>query len=50
LAHGAHWAILGLAATMIVGLVVPVPEIVTGTIGLCFVGAAYWTSLARNPR
>ena len=45
LEHGAHWAIMGLAATMIVGLVTEVPEVVTGTIGLVFVGAAYWSSL-----
>ena len=30
---------------MIVGLVTEVPEVVTGTIGLVFVGAAYWSSL-----
>lgn len=43
--HGAHWAILGLAATMLVGLVMEVPEVITGSIGLAFVGAAYWSSL-----
>lgn len=48
LTHGAHWAIMGLGITMIAGLVVEVPEVVTGTIGLCFVGFAYWTSLTRR--
>lgn len=43
--HGAHWAILGLAATMLVGLVMEVPEVITGSIGLACVGAAYWSSL-----
>lgn len=45
LEHGAHWAILGLALAMIAGLVIQIPEAVTGTIGLAFVGAAYWSSL-----
>jgi hypothetical protein len=45
LEHGAHWAILGLALAMIAGLVIQIPEAITGTIGLAFVGAAYWSSL-----
>lgn len=45
LEHGAHWAILGLAGTMILGLVIDIPEVITGMIGLFFVVAAYWTSL-----
>ncbi len=48
LEHGAHWAILGLALVMLVGLVFHVPEIVTGTIGLAFVVAAYWSSLRKT--
>lgn len=44
LEHGAHWAILGLAAAMFTNLVVHVPEIVTGLIGLCFVILAYVSS------
>lgn len=45
LEHGAHWAILGLALSMLVGLVVHVPEAVTGLIGLVFVTLAYISSM-----
>lgn len=51
LEHGAHWAIFGLAASMFVSLIVEVPEIVTGTIGLVFVAFAYYSSVvSRNLR
>lgn len=45
LEHGAHWAILGLAIAMLANLVVHVPEVVTGLIGLCFVTLAYYSSV-----
>lgn len=45
LEHGAHWAIFGLAASMFAGLVLEVPEIITGGIGVVFVAAAYWSSV-----
>lgn len=45
LEHGAHWAILGLALAMLIGLVAHVPEFVTGSIGLAFIAAAYYSSL-----
>jgi uncharacterized protein len=45
LEHGAHWAIFGLAASMFAGLILEVPEIITGGIGVVFVVAAYWSSL-----
>ncbi|MEK7063062.1 MAG: DUF475 domain-containing protein [Patescibacteria group bacterium] len=45
LEHGAHWAIFGLAVSMFVSLLLEVPEIVTGTIGIIFVVAAYWSSV-----
>ncbi len=49
LEHGAHWAILGLAGSMFADLLFHVPEVITGTIGLIFVLAAYWSSvLARR--
>lgn len=44
LEHGAHWAIFGLAASMFVGLLIHVPEVVTGLIGLFFVVLAYVSS------
>lgn len=45
LEHGAHWAIFGLALSMFTGLIYHVPELITGTIGLAFILAAYWSSL-----
>lgn len=45
LEHGAHWAILGLSIAMLANLVVHVPEVVTGLIGLCFVALSYRSSL-----
>ncbi len=44
LEHGAHWAIFGLAASMFVGLVVHVPEVITGLIGLIFIFFSYLSS------
>lgn len=44
LEHGAHWAILGLAGAMLANLVVHVPEVITGLVGLCFVILAYISS------
>ena len=44
LEHGAHWAIMGLAGAMLVSLVVSVPEVLIGGIGLCFIGLSYWSS------
>jgi len=45
LEHGAHWAILGLAVAMMTSLVVDVPEVVTGLVGLVFVSLSYFASL-----
>lgn len=45
LEHGAHWAIFALAASMFAGLLLEVPEIITGGIGVVFVAAAYWSSV-----
>lgn len=44
LEHGAHWAILGLALSMLAGLVVHIPEAIIGLIGLVFVTLAYVSS------
>lgn len=44
LEHGAHWAILGLGLSMLVGIIVHVPEAVTGLVGLVFVSWAYYSS------
>ncbi len=44
LEHGAHWAIFGLAIAMMIGIFKPVPEVITGLIGLVFVIFAYISS------
>jgi len=44
LEHGAHWAILGLAFAMLANLVIHVPEVITGLVGLCFVILSYISS------
>lgn len=48
LEHGAHWAILGLSIAMLANLVVHVPEVITGLVGLCFVALAYRSSLRER--
>jgi len=45
LEQGAHWAILGLAIAMLVSLFREVPEVITGLVGIVFVGSAYWASI-----
>ncbi|MEY4747326.1 MAG: hypothetical protein RLZZ416_375 [Candidatus Parcubacteria bacterium] len=44
LEHGAHYAVLGLAAAMLLGIFIEIPEYITGFIGLVFVGLAYFSS------
>lgn len=48
LEHGAHWAIFGLSVSMFAALLTDVPEVVTGTIGISFVVAAYWSSVVAQ--
>lgn len=50
LEHGAHWAIGFLALVMFISTNIEVPEIVTGSIGLFFVGSAFITSLIHNKK
>ncbi|MEA2701417.1 MAG: uncharacterized protein QOE22_126 [Candidatus Parcubacteria bacterium] len=42
--HGAHWAILGLALSMLATLIIPIPELVIGFIGIAFIGASVYSS------
>ncbi len=44
LEHGAHWAILGLAVAMFFNLVVHVPEVITGLIGIFVISLSYYSS------
>ena len=47
--HGAHWAILGLATTMLASLFIEVPEPVTGFVGFAFLSLAYISSRRAGP-
>lgn len=44
LEHGAHWAIFGLALSMFASLIVHVPEVIIGTVGLGFIALSYFSS------
>lgn len=48
LEHGAHYAIGMLALIMIAGTVVHVPEVITGLLGVAFIGASVWSSIRYN--
>jgi hypothetical protein len=48
--HGAHWAILGLAAAMLISLVYPLPELVIGLIGITFIAASFYSSFRERAR
>jgi hypothetical protein len=46
--HGAHWAIGALAALLMISIGYHVPEVITGLIGVAFIGAAFYMSLRAN--
>ncbi|MGW5387535.1 DUF475 domain-containing protein [Nocardia sp. NPDC003963] len=48
LEHGAHWAIGALALILLVSIGVHVNELITGLIGIAFIGAAVLSSIRRN--
>ena len=50
LEHGALWAIGALAVLLLVTIEYDVPEVVTGLIGVGFIGAAFVSSVVRNRR
>jgi hypothetical protein len=50
LEHGALWAIGALAVVLLLTMKYEVPEIVTGLIGVGFIGAAMISSIVRNRR
>ncbi|MEV6770741.1 DUF475 domain-containing protein [Nocardia sp. NPDC051030] len=50
LEHGAHWAIGALAVILLISIGVHVNEVVTGLVGVAFIGAAFITSIMRNRR
>jgi hypothetical protein len=48
LEHGALWAIGALAIILLLTIEYEVPDVVTGLIGVAFIGAAFASSLIRN--
>jgi uncharacterized protein len=50
LEHGAHWAIGSLAILLFITIRLNVPDLVTGLIGVGFIGAALVSSIVRNRR
>jgi len=50
LEHGAHWAIGALAIILLLTISLDINEIVTGLIGIVFIGAAFISSIVRNKR
>ncbi|WP_431678383.1 DUF475 domain-containing protein [Kitasatospora sp. KL5] len=50
LEHGAHYAIGALAIILLASIEYHIPEIVTGLIGVGFIGAALASSVVRNKR
>ncbi len=50
LEHGALWAIGALAVILLITIEYSVPEVVTGLIGVGFIGAALISSIVRNKR
>ncbi|TAM81273.1 MAG: DUF475 domain-containing protein [Jatrophihabitans sp.] len=50
LEHGALWAIGALAVILLITIEYSVPEVVTGLIGVAFIGAALLSSVVRNRR
>ncbi|GAA2048469.1 DUF475 domain-containing protein [Williamsia deligens] len=50
LEHGAHWAIGALAVILFVSIEYHINEVITGLIGVAFIGAAFISSIAANRR
>ncbi len=50
LVSGAHFAIISLAVIMFISIFVEVNEIITGSIGLMFVGSSFISSLMENKK
>ena len=50
LSSGAHYAILTLSIIMFISTFYEVPEIITGTLGLIFVGSSFFASINENKK
>lgn len=50
LEHGAHYAIGALAVILAISIETEVPQVITGLVGIAFIGAAFLSSVARRSR
>ena len=50
LEHGAHWAIGALATIMLLSIKFHVPEVITGLLGVAFIGASLFSSIRHRRR
>ncbi|WP_253259061.1 DUF475 domain-containing protein [Subtercola boreus] len=50
LEHGALWAVGALAVILLVSIRADIPDIVTGLVGIVFIGAGFLSSIVRNRR
>ncbi|MCG7630846.1 DUF475 domain-containing protein [Gordonia McavH-238-E] len=50
LEHGAHWAIGALAAILLISIEFEINEVVTGLVGVAFIGASLASSIRANRR
>lgn len=48
LEHGAHYAILVLAALMLMSIIQSIPEAITGVTGATLIGLSLWSSIRHN--
>jgi hypothetical protein len=48
--HGAHWAIGALSIILLLTISIEINEVITGVIGVVFIGAAFISSIIRNKR
>jgi hypothetical protein len=48
LEHGAHYAIGALSVIMLMSMSIPIPELLTGLIGMVFIGLSFFSSVRHN--
>lgn len=50
LEHGAHWAIGALATILLLSMSFHINEVITGLIGVAFIGLSFWSSIRYNKK
>lgn len=50
LEHGAHYGIGALAAIMLISMITPISEFITGLVGVAFIGLSLWSSIRYNKK